>query len=455
MADEYETTVFKHDFQRDDILKALDIVRKFIITNKRILVGGMGMDLSLKSVGSQLYKTDKLPDYDFYSPIFHSDAYAIGEQLVDADLNGISVIRGTHVSTMRVRVNYVSVADITYIPENVYDEIPTIEYENMTLCHPHYQMIDQHISLSMPFNNPPMETILNRWKKDIERYDILYSGFPINITSVQLKKLSKLTDITISTDLLTQQCLSGYISLLYWINHAKDNGYKESKEITKMSTHIGSLNITKNKIQCKLPNNITFNILSDNFITLCKEIQKVEKIKDVPKYYNALLDKIPRHIKINEHISVFDNKGRLIAAHYDEKIGIYISSLQESMSYLLTLGIINKNVNALVAYKYSQDILYWASAQYSETKKDNYLLYLPIVSTFGAYNWSESYIVAREDVLTQFKYIAKEIGAPKNAYPDKGNPIDKRLYNYDPTESKLYQIDGLEVNELYERNLPI
>lgn len=447
MADEYEATVFKHDFQRDAIMKALDIVRKFIIMNKRILVGGMGMDLALRSVDSQLYKTEKLPDYDFYSPIFHADAYTIGEQLIEAGLTGISIIRATHVSTMRVRVNYVSVADVTYIPHSIYENIPTIIHEGITICHPHYQIIDQHISLSLPFGNPPMETILGRWKKDIERYDIIYSKFPINIENDYDSNKSPMHEVEISTELIARQCLAGYAALLYWIEKAIDLGYKPS--VGKNNKH--HLSITRAHLTCKMPKSMQLVILSDTFITLAKEFKH-----DNVKYINAVLDKIPRRIDIGDNISIIDNKGRLITAIHDEPHGFYISSLQEIMAYMLTLGVLFKNDDAIYAYKQAQGILFWACDEYTKNKeREQYEVFLPIITTYGAYNWAESYIVSREDILVRFKYIAKEIGAPKDAHPDKDKPIDPALYKYDPSKSKLYQIDGREVSEFQEKILPI
>ena len=38
-------------------------------------------------------------------------------------------------------------------------------------------MIDQHSSLSLPFENPGMEVIFHRWKKDLTRYGKLYKHY--------------------------------------------------------------------------------------------------------------------------------------------------------------------------------------------------------------------------------------------------------------------------------------
>ncbi len=70
--------VFNRHFQKDEILRALNIVKQFILKRKRILTGGMAIDFALKNKGKALYSDTKLPDYDFYSPQFHVDAYDIG-----------------------------------------------------------------------------------------------------------------------------------------------------------------------------------------------------------------------------------------------------------------------------------------------------------------------------------------------------------------------------------------
>ena len=148
--DDYETIVYQHDFQKDNMVKALNIVKQFIQNNKRILVGGMAIDIALRSKNSKLYPDNKFPDYDFYSPEFHIDAYKLGT-ILSKEFDGISVIIAFHVSTMKVRLNFQEVADITYIPKNIYDTIPTITHMNFIVVHPHFQMIDQHRALSLTF----------------------------------------------------------------------------------------------------------------------------------------------------------------------------------------------------------------------------------------------------------------------------------------------------------------
>ena len=74
---EYENIIIKNDKFTEDTVIALGLVKKYIMHNKLIIVGGMAIDLSLRLKGSKLYEDDVLPDYDFYSPQHHVDAYPI------------------------------------------------------------------------------------------------------------------------------------------------------------------------------------------------------------------------------------------------------------------------------------------------------------------------------------------------------------------------------------------
>ena len=135
----------------------------------------MSIDFALKlKQHDGIYKDDILPDYDFYSHQHFKDAYDLAQWLNRLGFKNISVINAMHPSTMKVRINFITIADITYIPKVILDNIPFLKYKGFHIVHPHYQMIDQHRSLSYPYENAPRETIMNRMKKDMKRYDLLY-----------------------------------------------------------------------------------------------------------------------------------------------------------------------------------------------------------------------------------------------------------------------------------------
>jgi hypothetical protein len=55
---EYENIIIKNDKFTEDTLIALGLVKKYIISNNLIVVGGMAIDTSLKLKGTQLYADD-------------------------------------------------------------------------------------------------------------------------------------------------------------------------------------------------------------------------------------------------------------------------------------------------------------------------------------------------------------------------------------------------------------
>mgnify|MGYP000318159682 CR=1 FL=1 len=232
---EYENIIIKNDKFTEDTLIALGLVKKYVAKNNLIIVGGMAIDFALRLKGSKLYEDDVMPDYDFYSPNYNLDAYKIAEQLKKSGLTNISVINANHISTMRVRVNYVVVADVTYIPKKIYDKLPFLMYRDIRFIHPHFQLIDQHRALSYPYENPPWEVINHRWEKDAIRYDMIYKYYPLKGKNFIISPIKLSDEIIINSVMFNNQCISGFAGLLYWEYYAKKLGYKNNNISLKAS----------------------------------------------------------------------------------------------------------------------------------------------------------------------------------------------------------------------------
>lgn len=164
-----------------DIERALDIVREFLIRKKRILYGGMSIDISLKLSGHPgIYAEDAVPDYDFYSPDIEGDSDEIAKILYDAGFEGVFAQNAQHATTRRVKINFANnVADVSYMPQEIYDRIPTQMYKGMRVTHPIFQWMDMHRALSQPFEKPPWEVISHRVYKDIKRYRMMYDEYGV------------------------------------------------------------------------------------------------------------------------------------------------------------------------------------------------------------------------------------------------------------------------------------
>lgn len=164
---------------KDMILNAQDIVRKFIIDRKLIIFGGLAIDYALRLKGSSIYYDGELPDYDCISNRNVDDAYDLGEILNAKGFENVRVIRAKHVETMRVRVNLITVADIGYIPTKYFKQYKYIVYNQLHILHPDIQRLDLHKAFCFPLNNAPMEDIFHRWNKDLHRFNLYEKYYPI------------------------------------------------------------------------------------------------------------------------------------------------------------------------------------------------------------------------------------------------------------------------------------
>lgn len=455
----YEFIVFKQHMFKNQLEKALDIVKEYIINNKLIITGGMAIDLALKCKGSSLYSDNVLPDYDFYSPNFKDDAYKIGQILCELDIGDVDVINAFHSSTMRVRLNFEPVADITYIPKNLYDKIPIIKYtDGRIIEHPHYKMINMHRSLSYPYENSPYDVILHRFNKDMKRYDILYSHYPITDTKlinwkdvIKIEK-NKMINVYIPLSILKEECLCGFVALDYW---SKKNKNK-------------SLTIKNNQVMFSSPNlsPLRIDILSDDPISLKDKILKIYNDPNIKIIYrNETLDNIPASINIDikqKNISItyyiMDNRGHLTSAIQDkskELKNIYIVNLQFLMQQFLASFFFTENIKDdfkvanIWAYKQSFDLVKEASDSiYDDNNKliEKYKDFLPTDNVFGKYNINKTDIDRQAGYLSFIgeKKLSKVRSRPFNIYPKLHNKckIDNKTKNFEINKSWLFNIDG-------------
>jgi hypothetical protein len=449
---EYENIIVKNDKFTEDTMIALGLVKKYIMDTGLIIVGGMAIDLALKLKGTKLYEDDVLPDYDFYSPEYHKDAYKLAEKLKQSGLDNISVVNANHISTMRVRVNYTVVADVTYIPKNIFDNLPFIMFRGIKIIHPHYQIIDQHRALSLPYENSPWEVILHRWKKDAIRHDILYKYYPLKSKEFKEASIELTKEIKISTVMFKDQCIGGFVGLLYWHNYAKKLGFKEKNSL-------GKIEIDVNGFIVQIPiDSHGVSIYSNDILNLKCEIKKQLDIKK-ERQYNKFLDKLSHKIILDNTLELFDNEGSMISAYKSEN-EVYIANLQNIMLYMLTNLILLQKIKGTsrgysfyLGYINAHAIVSWAGDLYKKNKGKKYIPLLPSADVYGTEEISDSYVNSKRLFLEKIQQRPREQLQPQMIFPDtfvKGQ-IPKKYYDFDPSKSHILQFDGEETDEYKKR----
>lgn len=177
-AKELEVVAQRRDADGPATDRALEVVAAFIRERGLVLFGGLAIDYALRLKGGRLYPDDERPDFDFLSPRSVDDAYDLADRLHAAGFEAVGVIRAIHVQTMRVRTNFVYVADVGYAPPEVFAALPTVEYQGMRVIHPDYQRMDQLLAFCFPLNGPPREDVFHRWRKDLKRFRLYEEFYP-------------------------------------------------------------------------------------------------------------------------------------------------------------------------------------------------------------------------------------------------------------------------------------
>ncbi len=435
----FETLAVKQGVHSKDTIACLDVVRRYIIREKKILVGGMAIDFALKLRGAEgIYADDVLPDYDFYSHEHFRDAYDIAQWLNRLGFKNISVINAMHPTTMKVRVNFAELADITFIPKSVLDRIPTLNYKGYVIAHPHFQMIDQHISLSYPYTNAPWETILQRWGKDMKRYDILYDAYPLK----EFGGPAKFREVSVATDILSGQCITGFAGLSYWIELAKSNGYTGPVPDFCKFAFVGGKVVTK-------VTEVGLTVISDNYAEL------VQRIGSKPAYFERLLDKINRRVLLPGFEIIL--AGSRVAASRATRGDFHVANLQHIMAYILTNYVLNKAGRSYYsAYLACRALVEWAGNRYfgSTLHRDSILLeFLPTASTYGKLVPSDSYKLSKlrdeyknkgQSRTDEDKKIMDMYAQPSHVYDSdlKYRKVPTKYYEFSYDNSLIFNMDG-------------
>ena len=101
-----------------DVKDIIRIVEDFLKVSKRICYGGTAIN-NILPLQDQFYdKATELPDYDFFSPEPLKDAKKLADIYYKMGYEEVEAKAGMHGGTFKVFVNFIPIADITYlVPE--------------------------------------------------------------------------------------------------------------------------------------------------------------------------------------------------------------------------------------------------------------------------------------------------------------------------------------------------
>lgn len=457
----YKDYAEKHTYNYEEIANALDVVRDFIKQNKRILYGGMSVDLALKKKGKGIYADGILPDYDFMSDNHIDDSYELADILYQKNFTNVSSIQAMHGTTRRVRVNFVVVADITYIPSNIYELMPFIETNGIRSVHPSYQRIDMHKALSNLIGNPPLEVIFNRFSKDIKRFTLLDEAYPIETDFPKEISMQKVT-INIESDVLYGGFVAYAIYNSMFKELIKTAGIEAKLPIIDYDSKLA---ITGNKLSLQIPswkdedsnweNFARVCIMTDDFERYVKNASKGSSIK----YYNRFLDNYRYRTVLIDDVEIMDTKGDVLP-FYKYK-NVKITNYQLILLYMMQRHFTTANPIFIVFYlsminmvKTIMPILNDKNAPESP--------FDVTVKSHGKFNWNPVYVKLMTEAVERLRgdgektIFREQFGYyPANFEAHTLADAKENWPDFDIDASDLFSINGEETKAFAPLEIPM
>ena len=303
--DEIEAKVGKRKIDNPEVSIIVSIVEEFIQKKKRICYGGTAINNILPEKDQFYNKNIELPDYDFFSPTPLKDAKDLADLYYKRGFTEVQASAGVHTGTFKVFVNFMPVADITYLVPELYKNllIKAVNIAGIRYCPPNYLRMLMYLELSRP------EGDASRWEKVLKRLSILNRVYPLtarncDVSSIQrifetgYKKPSKslagvigeedIENIPEKIFMITRETLAG-LGCVFFGAFANRLYLKNTKSLSR-------------KPIPKIPD---FDVLS------------IEPVKTANILKERLEHSNIRNIKIIKKPGV----GEIIAPHYEVKVG--------------------------------------------------------------------------------------------------------------------------------------
>lgn len=303
-----DIVIYQHNYAKPLLDRAIQLTERYVSEHKLVLTGGMAIDLALRAKGAAIYSDDQLPDYDIISDRNLEHAHALAAILCEAKLPDINVINAVHITTVRVRMQRAVLLDATYVPPICYAKIPYLDVGHLRVVHPHYQFIDQRMSLSTLLADTGLSlNVFNRLIKDVERNSILRQYYPITATKATWKtrRVSvPLEYIRIDPSCVEQlgddvfvytgsTCISGYLAYAIMIN--------------QQSSETIPIEITDTTLSLEIPADMPLSLLAYN-------IDGPKKMLRAPDVYRPLLNLKPVSLREGD-IEIADSYGSRVGCN--------------------------------------------------------------------------------------------------------------------------------------------
>jgi len=159
-----------------DVKKIISILEDFLKKKRLVCYGGTAIN-NILPLDDQFYNKDiEIPDYDFYSPTSLEDAKELADIYYNEGFQEVEAKAGVHYGTYKVFVNFIPVADITYLEKSLFKRVQkeAIRIYGILYCPPNFLRMNMYLELSRPAGDT------SRWEKVLKRLILLNKNYPLS-----------------------------------------------------------------------------------------------------------------------------------------------------------------------------------------------------------------------------------------------------------------------------------
>ena len=158
-----------------DVKKIITILEDFLKKKKLVCYGGTAIN-NILPLEDQFYDKDiEIPDYDFYSPTALEHAKELADIYYDNGFQEVEAKAGVHHGTYKVYVNFIPVADITFLEKSLFKKVQkeAVRVYGILYCPPNFLRMNMYLELSRPAGD------ISRWEKVLKRLLLLNKNYPL------------------------------------------------------------------------------------------------------------------------------------------------------------------------------------------------------------------------------------------------------------------------------------
>ncbi len=434
--DEMDTKRGEKTANSPDVVKMIKIVEEFLMDKKLICYGGTAINNILPKHAQFYNKNIEIPDYDFFSPTALEHAKELADIFYKRGYDEVEAKAGVHQGTYKVFVNFIPVADITFLHHTLYASLhrDAINIGGIRYAPANYLRMGMFLELSRP------EGDISRWEKVLKRLNLLNKYHPLYAKgkcSGDVFQSSRNTHKPLPEKMFfaTRDCLidqgvvffGGYAASLYARYMPDTNQRMSVNRVPYFDV------LAESPDRCA---NVLKDILHENRIRHVKLIQHTSIGEVVPDHIevvaeNTTIAYIYRPISCHSYNTIMINKREVHIATIDTMLSFYLAFLYADKKY------------------YDKTRILCMSAYLFQVEQHNRLAQKGVLKRFSAkcYGKQETLEDMRSEKAQLFKDLSKKRKSPEYEkaflkYEPKNNTQLKRdtKLTEEPAELKTHVI---------------